>query len=102
MYGRVLWLAGRREEALAVRAELVERSRSEYVGPAAFLMMLVISLEDEDATAALLQANVDAMTGPTTIHATIRRDLDALLDHPRLGPLVRKLTLWATSPLVSR
>lgn len=95
---RALALAGRRHEALALRAELRERAQREYVGPAALLMMVSLDLDDEAATAALLQANVDAMTGPTAIVTTVVRELEPLLDHPRLGPLVRRLTLWATRP----
>jgi hypothetical protein len=30
------------------------------------------------------------------IVTTVVRELTPLLDHPRLGPLVRGLTLWAT------
>jgi hypothetical protein len=62
------------------------------------LMMLALDLGDEEGTAALLQANVDAMTGPTAIVTTVVRELEPLLDHPRLGQLVRRLTLWATRP----
>ena len=98
MLGRALALAGRREEALAIRAELRRRAESEYVGPAAMLMMVGLDLDDEAATAALLRANVEAMTGPTAIGTTVVRELEPLLDHPRLGPLVRRLTLWATRP----
>jgi serine/threonine-protein kinase len=98
MYARALALAGRREEALSVRAELRERATREYVGPAAMLMMIGLDLDDEAATAALLEANVEAMTGPTAIVTTVVRELIPLLDHPRLGPLVRRLTLWATRP----
>ena len=98
LYARALMLAGRREEALALRAELRERAQREYVGPAAMLMMVGLDLDDEAATTALLQANIDAMTGPTAIVTTVARELEPLLDHPRLGPLVRRLTLWATRP----
>jgi len=98
MYARALALAGRRDEALAVREELRERARHEYVGPAAMLMMVGLGLDDDDATAALLRENIDAMTGPTAIFTTVARELVPLLDHPRLGPLVRGLTLWATRP----
>ena len=98
MYGRALALAGRRDEALAVRQELRERSKREYVGPSALLMMVGLDLGDEDATASLLQVNIDAMTGPAVIVVTVVRELEPLLDHPRLGPLVRRLTLWATRP----
>ena len=98
MYARALALAGRREEALALRDELRDRARREYVGPAAMLMMVGLELDDEEATAALLEANVEAMTGPTAIVTTVARELTPLLASPRLGPLVRRLTLWATRP----
>jgi serine/threonine-protein kinase len=101
IYARALWLAGRRDEALAARAELRVRAQREYVGPAARLMMVSLDLDDEEATATLLQENIDAMTGPTAIVTTVARELEPLLDHPRLGRLVRGLTLWATRPPVS-
>jgi tetratricopeptide (TPR) repeat protein len=101
MYARALALAGRRDEALALRAELRERAQREYVGPAAMAMMIGLDLGDEAATAALLEANIAAMTGPTAIVTTVVRELAPLLDHPRLGPLVRRLTLWATRPAVT-
>jgi eukaryotic-like serine/threonine-protein kinase len=99
MYGRALVLAGRRDEALALQEELRQRAAREYIGPAAHLMMVVLDLDDEVKTAAILRENIDAMTGPTAIGTTVVRDLAPLLDHPRLGPLVRGLTLWATSPI---
>jgi len=101
MYGRVLAMAGRREEALALRAELRDRAQREYVGPAAMLLMGCLDPDDEAATAALLEANIEAMTGPTAIVTTLVRELTPLLDHPRLGPLVRRLTLWETRPTVT-
>ena len=101
MYARALAMAGRPEEALALRAELSERANREYVGPAAMLMAVGLDLDDEAVTAALLQANVEAMTGPTAIVTTVVRELTPLLDHPHLGPLVRRLTLWATRPAVT-
>jgi hypothetical protein len=63
--------------------------------------MIGLDLGDEAATAALLEANIAAMTGPTAIVTTVVRELAPLLDHPRLGPLVRRLTLWATRPAVT-
>ena len=60
--------------------------------------MVGLDLDDEESTAALLQENIDAMTGPTAIVTTVARELEPLFDHPRLGGLVRKLTLWATRP----
>ena len=98
LLARGLALAGRRDEALALQAELRERSKREYVGPAAMLMMVALDLDDETAAATLLQSNIDAMTGPTSIVTTVVRELTPFLDHPRLGPLIRQLTLWATRP----
>jgi serine/threonine-protein kinase len=98
LYGRALALAGRRDDAIAARAELRARAQREYVGPAAMLMMVGLDLADAEATATLLQANVEAMTGPTAIVTTVVRELEPLLDHPRLGPLMRQLTPWATRP----
>lgn len=72
-------------------------SRVQFRGGAR-LMMVGLDLDDVDATAALLRANVDAMTGPTAIVTSVVRELEPLLGHPRLGPLVRGLTLWATRP----
>jgi serine/threonine protein kinase/tetratricopeptide (TPR) repeat protein len=101
MYARALALAGRREEALALRAELRDRAQREYVGPAAMLMMVGLDLNDEAATSSLLEANIEGKTGPTAIVTTVVRELTPLLDHPTLGPLVRRLTLWATRPASS-
>ncbi|HEX6809733.1 MAG TPA: protein kinase, partial [Gemmatimonadaceae bacterium] len=99
MYGRALALAGRRDEALAVREELRQRAAHEYIGPGSRLMLVSLDLDDEEKTAAILRENIDAMTGPTAIATTVARDLETLLDHPRLGPLVRRLTFWATAPI---
>jgi len=98
MYGRALALSGRVEEARRIKQELHERAQREYVGPAARLMQIGLDIDDEAATAALLRENIEAMTGPTAISTTVTRELDPLLDHPRLGPLVRQLTFWATAP----
>ena len=62
------------------------------------LMMVGLDLDDEAATAALIETNVAEMTGPVAIATTVVRELEPLLEHPRLGPLLRRLTLWATRP----
>ena len=98
MYARALALAGRVAEARRIERELRERAQREYVGPAARLMQVVLDLDDEAATAALLRENIEAMTGPTAIVTTVVRELAPLRDHPRLGPLVQQLSLWATAP----
>ena len=94
LHARALGLAGRRAEALVLREQLRERAQREYVGPAVMLMMIGLDSDDEAAMAAILRDNIDAMTGPTAIVTTVIRELEPVLDHPRLGPLVRRLTLW--------
>jgi serine/threonine-protein kinase len=101
MLARALAIAGRVDEARRIEAELHERAKREYVGPAARLMYVTLDPDDEDATAGILQENIDAMTGPTAIICTTVREIAPLADHPRLGPLVRQLTLWATAPRAS-
>jgi tetratricopeptide (TPR) repeat protein len=98
MLGRTLALAGRVDDARRIKQELRERAQREYVGPAARLMQIALDLDDEAATAALLRENIEAQTGPTAIVTTVVRELEPLLDHPRLGPLVRQLSFWATAP----
>ena len=98
IHGRTLALAGRRDEALAIRAELTDRARTEYIGPAAFLMMIGLDMGDDDETAKLLRSNVEAESGPVGIYLTVARELEPLLTHPRLGPLVRQLSLYAQGP----
>jgi hypothetical protein len=102
MMGRALVLAGRVDEARRIKEELRERGQREYVGTAAGLMHVVLDLDNEEATAALLRENIEAQTGPTAIVTTVVRELEPLLDHPRLGPLVRQLSLWATAPRTSK
>ena len=101
LYGRALAMAGRTAEALAIRDELRSRAATEYVGPGALLMLLRLDLGDEAAAAALLQANVDAATGPLTLVTTVRSELDELVDHLTLGPIVRRLSHLAGLPATS-
>jgi tetratricopeptide (TPR) repeat protein len=98
IHGGILGRAGRREEALAIRAELTDRARTEYIGPGIFLAMDGHDLGDDDETANLLRSNVDAETGPSAIYLVAAPKLDLLLTHPRLGPLVRQLSLYAERP----
>jgi tetratricopeptide (TPR) repeat protein len=86
--------AGRRDEALAIRAELRERAEREYVAPVAELHV-DLGLGDETFLETSLRRNVEAETGPTSLSVVLIRDLDALLDHATLGPLVRRLSLYA-------
>jgi hypothetical protein len=97
--GRLLVLAGRRADALALREELTTRGQSGYIGPAGTLV-IDVALGDEDLIADSLRHNIDAGTGLTSLTASgADRELDLLLVHPRLGPLVRQLQVYAERPM---
>ena len=89
---RALIRLGRVEEAREIMAALRDRSRSEYIGESVWLGALLDG--DDDAIAAAIRLNIDAGTGPTTLSTVVDRELDALMTHPRLGPLVRQLSLY--------
>jgi len=91
--GYILAKDGRRDEALAIRAELRERAEREYVGPVGELHV-DLGLGDETLIESSLRRNVEAETGPTSLSVVLIRDLDALLEHQTLGPLVRQLSLY--------
>ena len=98
MMGRLHALAGHTADALAIRAELEARERTEYVGPACYLY-IDAAIGNESVLADSLRRNIEAETGPTTLDSPgVRRELDPLLTHPRLGPLVRQLSLYAQRP----
>ncbi len=88
---------GRADEARAVLEELRVRAGTEYVGESQLLMAALLG-SDEEALAKALQLNVDAGTGPTTLAISVDKELEALMSHPRLGPLVRQLSLYAQRP----
>jgi serine/threonine-protein kinase len=92
--GGLLAKAGRRDEALTLRAELERRSTREYVGPVAMLH-IDIALGDEGRLEETLSRNLEEESGPTTVLVGLKPALDGLLDHPRLGALVRRLSLYA-------
>jgi len=98
MMGRALALAGRVDDARRIQAELRERGQRAYVGTAAHLAPLVLDADDEEAMAAVLRENIAEQPGPTALITTSIRELAPLVEHPRLGPLVRQLSLWATAP----
>jgi serine/threonine-protein kinase len=91
--GYILAKAGRREEALSLRAEIEERARRDYVGPVAALH-IDVGLRDEDRLEESLRQNVEAETGPTSLSVVLMEDLEGLLGHPRFGPLVQRLSLF--------
>jgi hypothetical protein len=85
---------GRRvEEAREIMASLRERSRTGHIGESVWFGPALLD-GDEDAIAAAVHLNIDAGTGPTTLSISVDRELAVLLTHPRLGPLVRQLSLY--------
>ena len=52
-------------------------------------------LGDEDLLATSLERNIEAQTGPTSLSVGLSPDLDLLQNDARLGPLVRRLSLYA-------
>jgi serine/threonine-protein kinase len=98
---RALVRLGRVDEARAVLEDLLARADIEYIGESVWLVPALLN-GDEDAIEAALRLNIDAHTGPTTIAISIDRELEALLPHPRLGPLVRQLSLYAPRSDVER
>ena len=93
---RALMHLGRVAEARLISATLRARAATEYIGESVWLGLALLE-GDENAVAAAIDLNVDAGTGPTTQAISVDRELEALLPHPRLGPLVRRLSLYAES-----
>ncbi|HEU4722179.1 MAG TPA: protein kinase [Gemmatimonadaceae bacterium] len=93
---QALFRLGRVEEARALLEPLLARARAaqEYLGEVIWLFPAFLE-GDEDAKASAIQRNLDAGTGPTTLAISVDVELKALLSHPRLGPLVRRLSLFA-------
>ena len=94
---RALVRLGRLDEARALEEEVRVRAATEYVAESFWLGPALLS-GDVDATVEALRVNIDAGTGPTTLSISVDRELEALLPHPRLGPLVRRLSLYARRP----
>jgi serine/threonine-protein kinase len=91
---RALVRLGRVAEARLIAATLRARAATEYIGETVWLGIALLE-GDENAIAAALELNIEAGTGPTTLVSTLDRELEALLSHPRLGPLVRQLSFYA-------
>jgi eukaryotic-like serine/threonine-protein kinase len=96
---RHLAIAGRADDARALRNELEARARTEYVGPVIALIM-DIAAQDEERIAEVLRLNVEAGTGPPSAAILMDVELEAMLTHPRLGPLVQQLSLYAERPVL--
>ncbi|MDB4890546.1 MAG: protein kinase [Gemmatimonadetes bacterium] len=88
---------GRTEDARALLDEIIARSANEYIAESFWLSPAMLGT-DPDAKEASLRLNIEARTGPTTLGVSVGAELADLLDDPRLGPLVRQLTLYAERP----
>ena len=91
---RALMRLGRVAEARVIASNLRARAASEYIGESVWLGIALFD-GDDSAIEEALRLNSAAGTGPTTQAVSIDRELEALLPHPRLGPLVRQLALYA-------
>ena len=76
---------------------MIARSDNEYIADSFWLGPALLNADD-DATEAALRLNIEAGTGPTTLGISVACELEALITHPRFGPLVRQLTLYAQRP----
>ncbi len=83
---RALSLLGRKAEAQALVDEVVGRVDHEHVGEMFWLAPAVFE-GNEEAIEAALQLNIESGSGPTTL-AFLDKELEWILTHPRLGPLV--------------
>jgi tetratricopeptide (TPR) repeat protein len=92
---RLLMLAGRRDDALALRAGIAAIQDARYIGPIVPLLFSIVD-GNTDAIAEAVQQNIDAGTGATTIAISgVDRELTKLLGDARVGPLIRQLSLFA-------
>ena len=93
---RALLQLGRLDEAKMLEQELHDRAATEYIGESVWLFSLM--LDDVNTIEAALRLNIEAGTGPTTLSTTIDLELEERLSDPKLGPLVRQLSLYAERP----
>ncbi|MDB4881651.1 MAG: protein kinase [Gemmatimonadetes bacterium] len=94
---RALMRLGRVTEARAIVDDIRVRATTEYIAESFWLGPALLD-GDEDAIAEAVQRNIHAATGPTTLAISVDLELEALLSHRRLGPLVRQLSLYAQRP----
>ena len=95
---RALMRLGRTAEAHALIDEVTSRAATEYIADSFWLGPALLERGNDDALAAALQLNIAGGTGPTTLGISVDQELDALLTHPRFGPLVRQLTRYQRPP----
>ena len=90
---RALIRLGRIEDAHALLDEIRSRAGTEYIADSFWFGPALLE-RDDDAIEAALRLNIANGTGPTTLGISMDQELDALLPHPRFGPLVRQLTRY--------
>jgi serine/threonine-protein kinase len=86
-------------EAAEARA-LADLLLTDSMAPPSTQLVASVRLGDETRLMNALQRAVDGGVGSMTLSTTIMLELDALVPHPRLGPLVRRLTLYEKHPKV--
>ncbi|MDP3774024.1 MAG: tetratricopeptide repeat protein [Gemmatimonadales bacterium] len=89
--GHVLARAGKRDEAAAILAQLVERSGREYVSPVAFAL-LYIGLGDFDRALLWSERAFEERRG-WMAYLKVHPVVDPLRSHPRFQELVRRMKL---------
>jgi tetratricopeptide (TPR) repeat protein len=93
----VLHRLGRTGDAEAIRDEMRARSLTQYTGAWPELTVAMCS-GDEAVIAGELRHQLADGTGPTSLSCVVDVELEALIAHPRLGPLIRQLSLYAQNP----
>lgn len=85
------------DEARALLDELLVQEEKQYIGTIVWLGPALL-IGDEETIETVLRRNIEEGAGPTTLSISVDRELEALLTHPRIGPLVRQSSLYAQHP----
>ena len=84
---------------IAEATTLADRLWAEYPEHAySHLIAEILRGDEERLTRALVDAVANGVGGAMAPAATVKPDLDELVTHPRFGPLVRQLDLYAQMP----
>ena len=95
--GMIYGFAGRRREALAVRDELVRRSRETYIVPYS-LLEVDLGLGDSDQIYVDLQACLDDLITGMSVEFMVGPFLDPLANEPRFVEMFRRFRLIQPRP----